>query len=136
MPTCINWPGKLEPVKVDAITHVVDWMPTLTRLAGYQPESNCNRDGTDIWPWIIGKETQTLPRTIYWQFIGGQTAIRYGHWKLIVPYSERFNLTDDPYEKHNLAKSEPARVADLLERLAQAQKLDVVRRPSDLKPQE
>jgi arylsulfatase A-like enzyme len=130
-PTCVCWPGKLEPGKVDAIIHVVDWMPTLTRLAGYQPKSDLKWDGIDIWPWITGKETQTEPRTIYWKFTGGRMAIRHGDWKLIVPSNELFNLADDPYEKRNLAKSEPARVADLLERLARAQKLDVARRLAD-----
>jgi len=42
-----------------------------------------------------------------------------------------FILADDPYEKRNLAKSELARVTDLLERLAQARKLDVAKRPFD-----
>ena len=106
-------------------------MPTLTRLAGYQPKSDLKWDGIDIWPWITGKETQTEPRTIYWKFTGRRMAIRHGDWKLIVPSNELFNLADDPYEKRNLAKSEPARVADLLERLARAQKLDVARRLAD-----
>jgi len=92
-------------------------------------------DGMDTWPWITGKETRTLPRTIYWRFIGGQMAIRHGDWKLIVPRNELFNVADDPYEKRNLAKSEPARVADLLERLAQARKLDTARRLSYPRPQ-
>ena len=63
-------------------------------------------------------------------------ASRPGDWKLIVPRNELFNLADDPHEKRNLAKSEPARVADLLERLAQARKLDVAQRPTDPRPQE
>jgi len=135
-PTCVNWPGKLKPGKVDAVVHVVDWMPTLTRLAGCQPRSDLKWDGIDIWPYITGQETQTEPRTIYWKFTGGRMAIRHGDWKLIVPRNELFNLADDPYEKRNLAKSEPARVADQLERLARARKLDVARRPADPGPQE
>jgi len=130
VPTCVNWPGKLKPGKVDALIHAVDWMPTLTRLAGYRPKSDLKWDGTDIWPWITGEETQTLPRTIYWKFTGGQMAIRHGHWKLILPRNELFNLADDPYEKRNLAKSEPARVAELLERLARARKLDAAKHPA------
>ncbi len=136
VPTCVNWPGKLEPGKVDTLTHVVDWMPTLTKLAGYEPKSDLNWDGIDIWPWITGEETQTVPRTIYWKFIGGQMAIRHGDWKLILPRQELFNLADDPCEKRNVATSEPARVADLLQRLARARKLDVAQRPSDPSPKE
>ena len=131
VPTCVNWPGKLEPAKVDAVMHVVDWMPTLTRLAGYRPEGDLHWDGVDAWPWIAGRETQTEPRTLYWKFTGNRTAIRHGDWKLIAHRNELFNLADDPSETRNQAAAEPARVADLRERLAQARKLDVARRPAD-----
>ena len=136
VPTCVNWPGTLKPGKVDALIHVADWMPTLTRLAGYQPRNDLQWDGMDVWPWITGTKTQSEPRTLYWKFTGGQMAIRHGDWKLIVPRNELFNLAGDPYEKRDLAKSEPARVAGLLERLTRARKLDVAKRPADPRPRQ
>ncbi|MGB1716990.1 MAG: hypothetical protein ACPHO6_02480, partial [Candidatus Latescibacterota bacterium] len=35
------------PGKVDALTHVVDWMPTLTKLAGCKPDGGLKWDGID-----------------------------------------------------------------------------------------
>lgn len=131
VPTCVNWPGTLESAKVDAPIHIVDWMPTLTKLASYEPEGDLKWDGIDIWPWVTGQSRKTTPRTLYWKFTRGRAAVRHGDWKLILPDKELFNLASDPYEKQNVAPTEPNRVADLLERLKQAQKLDVASRPAD-----
>ena len=135
VPTCVHWPGKLTAGKVDALMHVVDWMPTLTKLAGYRPKRELGWDGMDAWPWISGEAKQTQTRTIYWKFTRGQMAIRHGDWKLITPGNQLFNLADDPYEPKNLARAAPARLADLLERLADARKLDVAKRPADPNPE-
>jgi len=133
-PTAINWAGRLKPGKVTAVMHVADWMPTLTKLAGYKPARDLNWDGMDVWPLIAGKVTRPPARTIYWKF-GGAFAIRHGDWKLIVRgrgRTELFHLTEYPCEKANLAARHPARVAELKKLLAEARKLDVAKRPKDL----
>ena len=46
--------------------------------------------------------------------------------------TELFHLAEDPYEKTNLAAKHSDRVAELKKLLADARKLDVAKRPSDL----
>ena len=133
-PTVINWPGRLKAGKVDAVMHVVDWMPTLTKLVGYKPNRDLKWDGMDVWPPIAGRVAKPPARTIYWKF-GGGFAIRRGDWKLIVRgrrKAELFNLAEDPCEKTNLAAKNPERLAELKKLLDEARKLDVAKRPKDL----
>ena len=120
VPAFANWPGTLGARVVAAPVHVVDWMPTLTRLAGYQPEQDLKWDGCDIWPLLTGEAGRPRPRTMYWKFVRGRAAIRHGDWKLIVRKGKRdelFALAADPYEKTNLAGEHPEQVAELKARL-------------------
>ena len=119
-----NWPGKLQPGKVTAPLHAADWMPTLTALAGWKPQSDLRWDGRNVWPWLTGGEPQ--PRPLYWAGTRFATAaVRSGDWKLILTRQndqvELFNLGSDPYEKTNLASEQPQQAQQLrklLEELA------------------
>jgi arylsulfatase A-like enzyme len=128
VPTIVNWPGKLAPRKVDSPVHVVDWMPTLTRLAGYKSKEDLKWDGRNIWPLLTGQVTPPEPRTLYWRFTRGRSAIRHGDWKLIVDQVQKsvelYNLAVDPYEKHDLAGERPEQVDRLQALLAEQRKLD------------
>ena len=50
-----NWPGRLAPRKLTAPLHAADWMPTLTKLAGWQPPAELKFDGLDVWPLLTGE---------------------------------------------------------------------------------
>ena len=117
VPAFANWPGRLKARTVDAPVHIVDWMPTLTRLTNCRIKQNLRWDGRDIWPLLTGELTKPEPRTLYWKFSGGAFAIRSGDWKLIVPGRDKepqlYNITADPYEKQDLAKVHSNRVARL-----------------------
>jgi arylsulfatase A-like enzyme len=129
-----NWPGRLAAGKVTAPLHAMDWMPTLTRLAGYVPQEDLEWDGRDAWPLITGKVDRPQPRTIYIAYNRG-SALRDGDWKLIAPKRgpcELFNLAEDPFEKADLASKEPERVARLQDLLQSIQKRDVTSLPEDL----
>ncbi len=94
-------------------------------------------DGINQWPALTGKQKASEPRTIY---IATRNAysLRHGDWKLIVNgqgESQLFNIAADPYEKTDLAKTEPTRVADLKKLLAAQQSLDQKQLPVDLKGQ-
>lgn len=130
-----NWPGHLAPRKVTAPLHAVDWMPTLTRLAGYQPKRDLKWDGQDVWPILTGVVDHPGPRTIYIAYRNGWVIHRDG-WKLIAfidGREELYHLTDDPFEKTNLAGTESARREQLKRILAEARKGDVDVIPADLR---
>jgi arylsulfatase A-like enzyme len=157
VPAFANWPGHLAARKVTQPMHVVDWMPTLTKLAGYVPTKDLHWDGQDVWPMLNGAAPSATPRTIYWAFNVGD-ALRVGDWKLIEwrkkgsksepdkedvedvsqdknegkGRTELFNLAKDPTEMSNLVNSEPARVAQMHSVLETMRAGDVKKLPQDL----
>jgi arylsulfatase A-like enzyme len=144
VPALAVWDGKIKPGStVSAPLHMVDWYPTLLRLAGAPPAQPHALDGRDAWPAIAqgaGSPHEDILHNI--TTTGG--AVRRGDWKLVVngqigdgeeggtenaerkeakaralaaPQVELFNLKDDPFEKTNLADQYPAKVGELRERL-------------------
>ena len=122
VPAFVNWPGRIPKAKVNVPVHAVDWVPTLSKLAGYAPDRDPKWDGQDVWPLLTGKEAKPAPRDLYWKGPGGSSfAARSGDWKLVVQEArgdkkrtvELFHLGEDPYEQHDRAAAEPAVVARL-----------------------
>ncbi|MFH2000042.1 MAG: sulfatase-like hydrolase/transferase [Planctomycetota bacterium] len=133
VPAAVSWAGHLEPRKITAPLHIVDWMPTLTQLAGFKPDQDLEWDGMDIWPLLTGAVMDPPARTIY---IPGpyNSALRHGDWKLVQSTDgkcELYNLKEDPYEARDLATEMPERVTALKRRLTEAQKNDRKERPAD-----
>jgi arylsulfatase A-like enzyme len=129
-----NWPGKLAPRKLATPMHVADWFPTIGHLVGYQPPTDLPWDGIDQWPTLTGERADSPPRTIYIAIKNGQS-VRHGDWKLIAMNKKKpelFHIADDPYEKQDLAGSQPERVAELMKILTAERGKDVDELPSDL----
>ncbi len=125
VPTIVSWPGHVKPGKVDAATQIIDWMPTLCKLAGYQATTNLQWDGVDLSN-LLARHEPLEPRSLYAVAPGGKSrSIRQGDWKLIAhgpassPRLELFNISSDPQEKMNLADADPERAALLLAQLEQ-----------------
>jgi len=126
--------------------HMVDWYPTLVRLAGGSLEQKLPLDGRDAWLTIM--EGKPSPHdAILLNTVGREGAVRMGDWKLVrngksnddeeehegakredraekrrekrdTPDTyELFNLARDVSETTNLAGSEPERVKQLRDRL-------------------
>jgi arylsulfatase A-like enzyme len=128
------WTGRIKAgTTIKEPLHIVDWYPTLLKLAGASLAQPLPIDGLDAWPAIAAgrasPHTEILinatPRT---------GAIRVGGWKLVLNGQapnemltiesgasvaanpdavELFNLADDPSEKTNLAASHPGKVKEL-----------------------
>jgi len=71
----------LKPRKLIAPLHAADWMPTLTKLAGWRRPADMKFDGLDIWPLLTGAVEKAEPRTVYIPHPSG-AAIYQGEWKL------------------------------------------------------
>ena len=141
-----TWDGHIKPGStVDAPLHMVDWYPTLARLAGASLEQKLPLDGRDAWA-AIAAGAPSPHDAILLNTTPTSGAIRMGDWKLVLNGSandsedaenpaptaakkskkkksadesvELFNLARDPYEKTNLAATQPAKVAELRARYA------------------
>ncbi len=144
VPAVAVWDGKIKPgSKVSAPLHMVDWYPTLLKLAGASLEQPLPLDGRDAWA-AIAEGAPSPHEEILHNITTTGGAVRVGDWKLIVngqvmdgleggqvseareqekaaaiaaPRFELFNLKDDPGEKTNLAGTNPEKLRELLTRL-------------------
>lgn len=141
-----TWDGHIKPGStVDAPLHIVDWYPTLARLAGASLDQKLSLDGRDAWA-AIAAGAPSPHDAILLNTTPTSGAIRMGDWKLVLNGSandsedaetpapsaakkskkkksadesvELFNLAQDPYEKTNLVATQPAKVAELRARYA------------------
>ncbi|MEM7014219.1 MAG: sulfatase-like hydrolase/transferase, partial [Verrucomicrobiota bacterium] len=122
---------KRMPIAQNAITEqlgaVYDLFPTVLAAAGGAlPESKM--DGVDLLPFFA-PDSAAAERDFLMHFPHGHrssyfTAYRKGDWKLVYHYRhtakakwepiELFNLASDPYESKNLAKSNSAKLEEML----------------------
>jgi arylsulfatase A-like enzyme len=141
---CASWPGQIPSGSViDAPMHIVDWYPTLLRLAGASLEQDLPLDGRDILPMLTAG-APSPHEAILLNAEPDRGAIRVGDWKLVLaglstPESVRtaraakpepdvrrarktpesielFNLVEDPGEQRNLAEERPEKVKELRDR--------------------
>jgi arylsulfatase A-like enzyme len=127
---CAAWEGRIRAgTTVAAPLHMVDWYPTLLKVAGASPTQKLPVDGQDILPTLTeGKPSPHDAILLNAAPNGG--AIRMGDWKLVVrtgggtdadgvPLArtagamELYNLKDDPYEKNDLSAKQPEKAREL-----------------------
>jgi arylsulfatase A len=121
------WPGQVPAASsTDAITSMMDILPTLARLSGTSVKANKKIDGVDIWPVLAGTAEANPPRQDFYYYRGlALEAVRLGKWKLHLAGSGDqpgkkaassamlFNLADDIGEAHNVAADH----ADIVQKL-------------------
>lgn len=127
-----NWPGRIPVASVKEPIHVVDWYPTLLKLAGASPEQKLKPDGLDIWPVLTKGAKSPHDAILLMGTKPGRAAIRMGDWKLLRNPSEidaeesedastsgleLYNLAEDIGESKNLAASNPEKLKELNARL-------------------
>jgi arylsulfatase A-like enzyme len=152
------WKGRIAPAtRVTQPLHMVDWYPTLLRLAGASPEQKLPIDGRDAWPTIADAKPSPH-QEILLNATPRNGAIRVGDWKLVLNGQHRevpdfeegrelttipdvwelFNLADDPSEQTNLADKHPGKLKELRARYvslaAQAVPPKIKPRAPDFKP--
>ncbi len=127
-PLIIKWPGVVRPgATSDAPVISTDFYPTMLEMAGLPARPAQHQDGVSLAP--ILRQSGSLRRdALFWHyphysnqggFPGG--AIRVGSDKLIERFEDgRVHLYDlgrDPGERDDLAARQPARAAELRDRL-------------------
>ncbi len=125
VPAIAWWPGKVPAgARTDAITGMMDVLPTFVRLAGGQLPPNRKLDGQDLWPLLSGAPQQTA-REVFYYFRGLKLeAVRSGPWKLHLAQSQLYNLDTDIGESSNVAQENPD-VVKRLQSLAEGMKGDL-----------
>lgn len=110
----INWPGVVQPGKVNQTVHIVDWFPTLAKLTGFVPEKPVPWDGTDIWPFVMGEKAE-IGRSLYWVWntTPDRWALRAGHHK-IVRYSTEEPSDQEQWELYHIG-NDPGEIYDISE---------------------
>jgi uncharacterized sulfatase len=128
VPLIVRWPGVVPAGTVcESPVNKLDWHPTFAALLGLSLPRGAVLDGLDISPLLRGA-ARAKPRDLFWHFphyrramatikASPASAVRHGDWKLIHFYEddhvELYNLSDDPGEQHDLAKTQPAKTAEL-----------------------
>jgi|688.fasta_scaffold00713_32 arylsulfatase A-like enzyme len=132
-----TWPGIIPAGKeLNEPLHIVDWYPTLIRLAGGSLDQPLPIDGKNLWPSL----TQQAPsphEEILLHAAPGVAAMRRGKWKLIGKWGrdsedpdmnsnsmipsepvvwELYDLLADPSEQANRSEVEP----DVVESMKQS----------------
>lgn len=137
-----NWSGKIPAgQRIKEPMHVIDWYPTLVKLAGGSLEQKLPLDGRDVWP-MLTRQAPSPHDAILSVKSPTEAAVRMGDWKLVShsatnlgnqptkarakkqskPASEPvelYNLAIDIGETNNLADKEPERIATMKARLAE-----------------
>ncbi len=133
VPMIVRWPGVTRPGAVCGTpVDVIDFYPTLVRIAGATLPARQPLDGVDITPLFQGHTIS--PRALYWHFPGyleaygpgnwrttPAGAIRDGDFKLLEFFEdhhvELYNLSDDLSEERDLAASNPEKAHELQAKL-------------------
>ena len=125
-PTIAWWPGKIPAgTETDAVTSMMDILPTFVKLAGGTVPSDRKLDGADVWPLIAGQPGAESPHDVFYYYRGLKLqAVRSGPWKLHLAGGELYNLETDIGESKDLAAANPD-VVQLLRALAAEMKDDL-----------
>jgi len=84
VPAFASWPGRLPAGRhVTQLLHMVDWHPTLLRLAGAAPAAG-PLDGRDLWPALTDPGAPPVRDEILINAAPGTGALRRGDWKLVL----------------------------------------------------
>ncbi len=142
VPAIVSFPGHIKPGKVDAPVQIIDWMPTLTALAGYRPEADLKWDGIDLRK-LLKDHIEPSKRAIYSVAPGWRSrSLHFGDSKLIeftvVGKPARYELYDlaaDPGETRDVSTLEPDELSGMKALLNEAAKNDRDARAKDEKPE-
>ncbi len=119
VPMIVRWTGRIPAGRTSDFPWAFwDFLPTALDIAGVKAKAPANLDGQSVLPTLLG-QTQRPHEFLYWEFHeqGSKQAVRMGHWKAVrlavgQPL-ELYDLSQDPAETANVARANPAVVAQI-----------------------
>ena len=116
-PFLIRWPGKVPAGSVsNEIVHVVDLLPTLGRIAGYEVPEDRIIDGVDQLDFLTGKQDRSNLEGFIIYNNDDVYGYKWRNWKMHLVELENmnsepmrlnvprvYNLITDPKEEYNMA---------------------------------
>ncbi|MCC6509481.1 MAG: sulfatase-like hydrolase/transferase [Pirellulaceae bacterium] len=127
VPFIVSWPGHIKPGVFEKPAIQLDLNATALVAAGLEINPEWKLDGVDLMPFLTGRRDDTPHESLYWRF-GQQMAVRSGDWKLVrydsnadtqtgraqsVTTTKLYHLAQDIHEDHDLAATQPEKVAEL-----------------------
>lgn len=135
VPFIARWPGKISEGKVDqrSLFSAVDLLPTFCSIAGAAFPEDYHPDGINITRVLQGSPLTSRAKPLYWKFPSAwpanknrpdhwvSWAIMDEQWKLVanrdLDYIELYQISNDPFEKNNVLKDQPAAANKLVSKL-------------------
>ena len=116
VPFIATWPGHIPAGENSAhVSAFWDILPTFTELAGAKTPPEI--DGISLVPTLLNRGNQREHDYLYWEFHepGGRVAVRHANWKAVrLNVSdaadlriELYDLSEDPFERHDVASDHP-----------------------------
>ncbi len=127
VPLMAYWKGKIEPTVSEAMVSHLDLLSSLAKLAGSETRT---ADSQELLEALMGKSQQGREELML--EASSRTALRKGDWVMIPPYKgpavqtqvnielgnsaefQLYNLKEDIGQQHNLAKSEPEKLQEMI----------------------
>ena len=145
VPGIFHWPGKIPAgQELRDPAAIVDILPTICGLLGIDAPAGVHLDGSNLSPILTGKAKLARHQPLFWHLQKSRpiVALRDGDFSLVADPDyelstsnmfkeawipaiksggyknfQLFNLKEDPSQQHNLAAEQPARLAELKEKL-------------------
>lgn len=138
VPFLVKWPGVTKPGSVsDALISQTDLIATLASLIGYELPENAAEDSFNFLPYLSGEEENSPRNRMVHNTKKDHYALRDGEWNLIDAETgylrqapsewekrhgyesedghstELYHFSEDPEQRHNLAKKHPEKVKEM-----------------------
>ncbi|QHI70329.1 sulfatase-like hydrolase/transferase [Tichowtungia aerotolerans] len=119
VPYAVMWTGTVPDGTVyDQPVSSLDVLATIADLSGAPEDSSRPLDGTNLIPYLTGKNTGAPHEAIYLRkFDGGQYTVRSGDYKMLIPWqgaaAQLYNLEKDIGEEQNIAAQHPETLQEL-----------------------
>ena len=128
VPFFAYWKGKINPGVSDALVSLLDLFSSLSALVG---SNQSTEDSKDLLDLLLGKSNKGRDKMVI--EASSRTAYRKGDWIMIPPYEGPtintqvnidltnsdeyllYNLNGNIGQKHNLARSNPNKLQDMIE---------------------